>query len=112
MTVTRWGEGEASPDSVLLPSGRTVLPDLRKAVYVVQWKDGKTSEIKKQTIGLIVNRGDRISCHVVGGGGVGDPFSRDPIAVCNDYLNGLVSLQSAREEYGVAIDPVVRRQLT
>jgi N-methylhydantoinase B len=38
------------------------------------------------------------------GGGYGDPRERDPQAVLDDVLDGLVSERTAREDYGVAID--------
>jgi N-methylhydantoinase B len=41
-----------------------------------------------------------------GGGGWGDPFERDPERVRFDVVEGFVSLESARHDYGVAIDPV------
>jgi N-methylhydantoinase B len=40
-----------------------------------------------------------------GGGGVGDPFERDPEAVLKDVINEFVTVEAARETYGVAIDP-------
>ena len=40
-----------------------------------------------------------------GGGGWGDPRARDPQKVLRDVRNGVVSLESARRDYGVAIDP-------
>ncbi|MEJ0020646.1 MAG: hydantoinase B/oxoprolinase family protein [Acetobacteraceae bacterium] len=43
-----------------------------------------------------------------GGGGYGDPFTRDPEAVARDVAAGLVSPERARSEYGVAlVDGVV-----
>jgi N-methylhydantoinase B len=39
------------------------------------------------------------------GGGYGEPLERDPGAVLNDVQDGLVTLESAREQYGVVIDP-------
>ncbi len=104
VSVTRWGEGETSPDSVLVPEIRRFLAELRKAEYFVSRKNDRIEKIEKQTIELRVNSGDRIVCHVVGGGGVGDPFLRHPTAVRDDVVNGLVTLRSAREEYGVVID--------
>ncbi len=41
-----------------------------------------------------------------GGGGWGDPLDRDPQRVWADALDGLVSLERAREVYGVLVDPV------
>ncbi len=39
----------------------------------------------------------------LGGGGYGDPLDRDPDAVARDVRKGYVSLQNAREMYGVAV---------
>ena len=39
------------------------------------------------------------------GGGVGSPFERDPDLVREDVVNELVSLESARDDYGVVFDP-------
>ena len=39
-----------------------------------------------------------------GGGGYGDPFTRDPAAVARDVAAGLVSRERARDVYGVALD--------
>lgn len=40
-----------------------------------------------------------------GGGGWGDPSTRDPRAVLADVAEGLVSLEAARTRYGVAVGP-------
>ena len=40
-----------------------------------------------------------------GGGGYGNPLERDPEVVRWDVINGLVSLEHARQDYGVIIDP-------
>ncbi|PJF39713.1 MAG: hydantoinase B/oxoprolinase family protein [Chloroflexi bacterium] len=40
-----------------------------------------------------------------GGGGWGDPFKRDPEKVLNDVINDFVSIESAKNDYGVVIDP-------
>jgi len=39
-----------------------------------------------------------------GGGGWGDPFTRDPEKVLHDVRDGYVSIASARNDYGVEID--------
>jgi N-methylhydantoinase B len=39
-----------------------------------------------------------------GGGGYGDPLDRDPAAVLEDVLDGLVTRERAAIEYGVALD--------
>ncbi len=46
-----------------------------------------------------------ITLEMPGGGGYGSPFARDPARVLEDVREGYVSLERARDEYGVAIDP-------
>lgn len=48
--------------------------------------------------------GDVVTIDAPGGGGYGDPFERDPEMVLGDVLEGYVSLERAREDYGVVID--------
>jgi N-methylhydantoinase B len=40
-----------------------------------------------------------------GGGGWGSPLDRDPERVLSDVLDEYVSIESAREDYGVIVDP-------
>jgi N-methylhydantoinase B len=47
--------------------------------------------------------GDVISFQQSGAGGYGDPLARDPARVLDDVLDDYVSLQAARDEYGVVI---------
>jgi N-methylhydantoinase B len=42
---------------------------------------------------------------VPGGGGFGDPFTRDVDRVVADVAAGFVSREGAARDYGVAIDP-------
>ena len=49
---------------------------------------------------VVVRAGDRIVSHIPGGGGYGDPKTRDRAAVARDVKNGLVSPARAREQYG------------
>jgi len=53
----------------------------------------------------LCRNGDVIQFRSAGGGGYGDPLERDPQAVEKDVINGYVSIERAREDYGVAIDP-------
>jgi N-methylhydantoinase B len=48
--------------------------------------------------------GDVVSLETPGGGGLGDPFDRDPAMVLNDVRNGYVTLAKARAVYAVAIE--------
>jgi N-methylhydantoinase B len=47
--------------------------------------------------------GDRLWNRSGGGGGYGDPFDRSPEAVRADVVDGYVSREAAREEYGVVL---------
>jgi N-methylhydantoinase B len=47
--------------------------------------------------------GDVVSLETPGGGGLGNPFERDPWRVLNDVRNGYVTQQKAREVYRVVI---------
>ena len=49
--------------------------------------------------------GDKLEFHSAGGGGYGDPMERDPEDVERDVLYEYVSVQGARTDYGVIIDP-------
>jgi N-methylhydantoinase B len=42
--------------------------------------------------------------HLPGGGGFGDPRTRDPQSVRDDVLDGLITAEEARRDYGVVID--------
>lgn len=50
-----------------------------------------------------IKAGDVLTMAGSGGGGVGDPFERDPGEVLNDVREHKVSIKAAREQYGVAI---------
>jgi N-methylhydantoinase B len=47
---------------------------------------------------------DAIQLHLPGGGGLGDPHARDPQSVRDDVLDGLISAEEAKRDYGVAVD--------
>ena len=49
--------------------------------------------------------GDVVQVNMNAGGGYGDPLERDPASVLGDVLDGYVSMQGAREDYGVVIIP-------
>jgi N-methylhydantoinase B len=53
----------------------------------------------------LVHNGDVIEFHSAGGGGYGDPLQRDPEAVEADVRNEYVSIEKARKDYGVVLDP-------
>jgi N-methylhydantoinase B len=51
----------------------------------------------------VIPDGDRLVLELPGGGGCGDPATRDPALVAQDVRDGLVSAQAARADYKVAV---------
>ncbi len=49
--------------------------------------------------------GDTLEILATGGGGWGDPLQREPRRVLVDFLDEYITLDQARESYGVIIDP-------
>ncbi|HYX89974.1 MAG TPA: hydantoinase B/oxoprolinase family protein, partial [Myxococcaceae bacterium] len=84
-----WGREGGRPGA----NGRTVL---------VEQADGSPSEIGKVDLLRMPPRAT-LRIETAGGGGYGNPFERDPALVLADVRDGLVSLEHARQEYGVAI---------
>lgn len=71
-----------APGNVALRSGRPIRPKGRQTVPAR----------------------DVICLSLPGGGGFGNPRERDPALVREDVLDGLISAEEARRDYGVAID--------
>jgi N-methylhydantoinase B len=60
-------------------------------------------ELPAKTL-LTIHRGDVFRHELAGAGGWGDPFARDPERVLDDVLNEKVTVEGAREGYGVIVD--------
>ena len=57
---------------------------------------------------LSLESDDVVSYETPGGGGYGDPLKRDPEAVLSDVIDEKVSVERAREVYGVVVDVSTR----
>jgi N-methylhydantoinase B len=65
---------------------------------------GTPHEEKQKSKGVTqLKPDDLLSIRLPGSGGYGNPMDRDPQLVCWDVVNSKVSVESARENYGVAI---------
>jgi len=53
---------------------------------------------------MTMRQGELLAHHQAGGGGHGDPFTRDPQSVARDVWNEKVTAAAARTQYGVAVD--------
>ena len=52
-----------------------------------------------------MDESDSVIVTAGGGGGYGDPLEREIEAVRMDVINGYVSIEGAKIDYGVVIDP-------
>jgi N-methylhydantoinase B len=87
-----WGGGGGEPGS---PNGVAVIP--AGETEPVLWK-GKVARYP-------LTEGDVVRLVTGVGGGYGDPLRRDPWLVAQDVRNGFVTVESARAQYGVSVDP-------
>jgi len=71
---------------------------------IIQPENGDEFEVLK-TSGMELAAGCRVIAVAGGGGGYGNPIKRDIEDVRRDVINGYVSVESARQDYGVVIDP-------
>jgi N-methylhydantoinase B len=62
-------------------------------------------EIPPTSDGVKLKGGDLLRLMTCGGGGWGDPYTRDPLVVRQDVVRGFVSLSGALADYGVVLDP-------
>ncbi|MGD8386922.1 MAG: hydantoinase B/oxoprolinase family protein [Desulfobacteraceae bacterium] len=70
-----------------------------RARFLVNGKNGNPYGMTR------LNPGDLIVMDAAGGGGYGNPYERDPQRVRTDVLNGYITIEKAKEDYGVIIDP-------
>lgn len=103
MQVIAFGEGRQIPTmGAAGAENRIYEPKLGKLI-VSQGDEQKSYQ--HNTI-ISIQPGQRVTNINPGGGGYGPAFDRDPKAIQQDVLNGLVSLEAAELEYGVKLNPV------
>lgn len=66
--------------------------------------DGEELSISGMSDNQELRPGSLIRIVTTGGGGWGDPLEREPVLVCQDVQAGVVSEQSARDDYGVVLE--------
>jgi N-methylhydantoinase B len=100
--IVLWGEGFKYPAVGVLGAESKFVD--RKVAKKYLLDDGTATELPWH--GLVsIKPGQRLQTLPPGGGGVGNAFERDLEAVRLDVKNGFVTIEAAREEYGVVIDP-------
>jgi N-methylhydantoinase B len=73
------------------------------AALVLERADGTTESLPSNVPHMAVRAGDRFVCLGPAGGGFGDPLERDPVLVLDDVQDGLISVETARRDYGVVL---------
>lgn len=75
------------------------------AFYRVAAEDGSETRMGHKTTSLPLKKGDIIRVTTPGAGGYGNPRKRSPENVLKDVREKKVSIEAAREQYGVVIVP-------
>ena len=65
--------------------------------------NGDVRQLPSKKPHMPIAKGGRFICVGPAGGGYGDPLKRDPAAVLDDVLDGLITAEMAREDYGVVL---------
>jgi len=100
MTFITFGEGRRIP-AMGAAGAKSKLVESK--VGRIEINRGGNVEVVKTNIIKTIEPGERAANMNPGGGGYGDPFERSVDKVVSDVKNGLVSLEGAREDYGVVI---------
>ena len=105
-----FGTGMQHPSAIGITGGE---PGLQGAAQVAplsavgssaDWgRIAASVEVKTPAVGQKVAKDHAFVFSSQGGGGYGDPLDRDPAAVLEDVLEGLVSEAGARRDYGVVL---------
>jgi len=69
--------------------------------------DGRVVHLPSKVPHTQVTTGDRFVCIGPAGGGYGQPDARDPERVRDDVLDGLISVETARRDFGVVLTPAM-----
>ncbi|MBX6329940.1 MAG: hydantoinase B/oxoprolinase family protein [Pseudolabrys sp.] len=64
----------------------------------------RTPQFVSKVTDVRIRRGQRVRLETPGGGGFGDPFTREPERVARDVRLGFVSCEAARRDYGVVLN--------
>ena len=93
-----FGDGKVHPPYGLF-GGR---PGSCNLAYLNEGREGQRELKAKEAVPAC--RDDTYTSYPSGGGGWGDPMKRNPEAVRLDARNEIISLDSAREVYGVVLE--------
>lgn len=106
MTVITFGEGRRFP-ALGAAGAKSEMINAKVGRLVVT--SGDEAKLYRDNVVVTIKPGERAANHNPGGGGYGDPYERPAELVAEDVKNRIVSIEGARAEYGVVIDPATLR---
>jgi len=98
--VVTFGDGDVEPAFGLFGGKEATLNTIELC-----YPDGKEYKATSKDLIEDVPEGTVLFQQAGGGGGYGDPYLRPSEQVALEVKNGIISLEQAREAYGVVIDP-------
>jgi N-methylhydantoinase B len=98
--VVTFGDGDVEPAFGLFGGKNSTLNTIE-----LRYEDGKVYKTTSKDLVEDVPEGTILFQQAGGGGGYGDPFKRNPLLVAREVRDGILSLEKAREDYGVVVDP-------
>lgn len=97
--VVTFGDGDVEPAFGLFGGKEATLNKIE-----LHYPDGRVYRTTSKDLVEDVPEGTILFQQAGGGGGYGDPLMRDPARVAQEVKNGVISIEKAREDYGVIID--------
>jgi N-methylhydantoinase B len=104
MTAISFGEGRHY--AALGAQGASSASPELKLGRIERMEGDRVVEVMRKNAILTLRPGERVATVNPGGGGWGDPRTRDIGSVVHDVRNGYVSVEAAEKEYGVRVDTV------
>jgi N-methylhydantoinase B len=98
--VVTFGDGDVEAPFGLFGGKQATLNKIE-----LRYEDGKSYKATSKDLVEDVPEGTVLFQQAGGGGGYGDPYFRDPGLVAQEVKNGIISLENAKEDYGVAVNP-------
>ncbi len=98
--VVTFGDGDIEPAFGLFGGKDSTLNKIE-----LQYPDGEVYQTTTKDLIENVAPGTVLFQLAGGGGGYGDPHLRDADKVAREVRNGIISIEQAKESYGVVVDP-------
>jgi N-methylhydantoinase B len=98
--IVTFGDGDVEPAFGLFGGGEGSLNKIE-----LHYPDGRVARTTSKDLVTGVPKDTLYVQHAGGGGGYGPPAKRPAVKVQQEVRDGIISLEAARELYGVALDP-------